>query len=255
MTNQKFISTLIYFAFLIVIVAGCAPLRPDTNPLLDKKAFDLSTRARSFNQHIKAAKGTAWARLETKTHVEKFKIAWAAVFPNKIRITFLLSGHPIETIVATGEKITFLSHTGKHTKYSYYSKDPDMKDYIHIPIKLSDMILVLLGRLPVKKFDDAYFSPSDASLSTITLGRTWKSATQYLHVNSKGKVAGLKMTDYEGTLLYDMTIIKYKTYNFGDIPIQIKLKDKDNKILMLSITNFLPNPPIKESVFQLTESR
>ena len=255
MTKQNSLSTLIYFTCLILIATGCAPLRPDTNPLLDKKAFDLSTRARSFNQHIMAAKGTGFARLETKTHVEKFKIAWAAVFPNKIRITFLLSGHPVETIIATGEKVTFLSHTGKHAKYSYYSKDPDMKDYIHVPVKLSDMISVLLGRLPVKKFDDAYFSPSDASLSTITLTRTWKSTTQYLHVNSRGKIAGLKMTDHEGTLLYDMTIIRYKPYDFNDIPVQIKIKDKDNKVLTLTITSFLANPPIKESVFRLTGSR
>ncbi|MCK5347794.1 MAG: hypothetical protein KAJ25_00305, partial [Desulfobacula sp.] len=185
----------------------------------------------------------------------KFRIAWATIFPNKIRITFLLSGLPVETIIATGEKITFLSHTGEHSKYSYNSKDPDMKDYILVPVKLSEMILVLLGRLPVKNFDDAWFSPSDSSLSTIILKQNWKGFTQSIHFNDKGKVDGLKTTDLSGKLLYEMTMIKYKTHDFGNIPVKIEIKDKDNRKLTLEITNFLPNPPIKESVFQLTESR
>ena len=255
MTNQNLLSSLICIAAFILIIPGCAPIRPDTNPLLDKKAFVLSTQARSFNQHIIASKGTGWARLETDTNKDKFKIAWAAVSPNKIRITFLLSGHPVETIISTGKKITFYSHTGQHSKYSYRSEDPDMKDYILVPVKISEMISVLLGRLPVKKFDDAYFSPSDASLSTVILKQNWKGARQYLHFNDRGKVESVKAMDYAGTLLYEMTIMKYKAYNFGSIPVKIKIKDKDNRILTLEIINFQPNPPIKDSVFQLTESR
>ncbi|MBU8848166.1 MAG: DUF4292 domain-containing protein [Desulfobacterales bacterium] len=254
MTNQNLLSNLIYIAVFVLIVSGCASLRPDTSPILDKKALLLSNQARSNNQHITASKGTGFARLETKTKKTKFKIAWAAVFPNKIRITFLLSGHPVETIIATGEKITFFSHTGAHSKYSYNSKDPDMKDYILVPVKMSEMILVLLGRLPVKNFDDAWFSPSDSSLSTITLKQNWKGLTQYIHFNDKAKVEGLKVTDSSKKLLYDMTIINYKAYDFGNIPVKIEIKDKDNRKLTLEITNFLPNPPIKESVFRLTES-
>ena len=255
MTNQNLLSSLIYITVFILFVSGCASFRPDTSPLLDKKAFLLSNQARSINQHITASKGTGWARLETKTKTVKFRIAWATIFPNKIRITFLLSGLPVETIIATGEKITFLSHTGEHSKYSYNSKDPDMKDYILVPVKLSEMILVLLGRLPVKNFDDAWFSPSDSSLSTIILKQNWKGFTQSIHFNDKGKIKGLKTTDASGKLLYEMTIIKYKAHDFGNIPVKIEIKDKDNRKLTLEITNFLPNPPIKESVFQLTESR
>ena len=254
MTNQNPLSNLIYIIVFILIFSGCAPHRPATNPLLDKKALLLASEARSFNQHIIASKGIGWARVETKTKTEKLKIAWAVVFPDKIRITFLISGLPVETIVATGEKITFFSHTGEHSKYSYRSKDPDMEDYIQVPIKMSEMILVLLGRLPVKKFDDAYFSPLDSSLSSISLKQKWKGVTQTLHFNDKGKIDGLKSTDLSGELLYEMMITQYKTYDFGDIPIKIEIKDLNNRKLTLEITSFRPNPTLKESVFRLTES-
>jgi len=253
MINQNSLYNLIYSIVFILIFSGCALHRPATNPLLDKKALLFANQTQSFNQHIITSKGTGWARIETKTKTDKFKIAWAVVSPNKIRITFLMSGLPVETIIATGEKITFFSHTGEHSKYSYNSKDPDMEDYIQVPIKMSEIILILLGRIPVKKFDNAYFSPSDPSLSSISLEQNWKGVTQSLHFNDKGKIHGLKSRDLSGKLLYEIMITQYKIYDFGNIPIKIEIKDMDNRKLTLDITSFQPNPPIKESVFQLTE--
>ncbi len=253
MINYKLLSRLIYSLLFILVFTGCAQYRSQSNSLLDKKALLLANQARLFNQHIIASKGTGWALVETKKKTDRFKIAWVAVFPDKIRITLLISGLPIETIIATGEKITFFSHTGEHSKYSYNSKDPDMKEYIKVPIKMSEMISVLLGRLPVKNFDNASFLPSDSSLSSILLKQKWKAETQSLHFNEK-KIYSLTSRDLSGKLLYEILIAKYKNHDFGNIPIKIEIKDMDNQKLILDITSFQANPVIKEDVFRLTES-
>ncbi len=253
MNSRTLLSITIYIIAMLLMISGCASIRPDTDPLLDKKALYLSNQAKSFNQHILASKGSGWAKLETQTRVEKFRIAWAAVFPNKVRITFLLSGLPIETIITNGKKITFFSHTGEHSKYSYKSKNPNMENYIHVPVKMSELISLLLGRLPLKPFDDAYFSVSDSSLSTLTLKQKWNRVTQHLHFNTRGNVDDLTSTDPAGNFLYGITVTKYNTYDFGDIPIKIEIKDMNDRKLTLGITDFVPNPPIKESVFRLTE--
>ncbi len=70
----------------------------------------------------------------------------------------------------------------------------------------------------------------------------------------KEKIDGLKSRDLSGKILYEIMITQYKIYDFGDIPIKIEIKDMNNRKLTLDITNFQPNPPIKESVFRLTES-
>ncbi|MBU1343316.1 MAG: DUF4292 domain-containing protein [Proteobacteria bacterium] len=253
MNTQKLLSGWLYFAAVLFIVTGCTPHRPRTNPILDIKAVVLAHQARAFNQHILSSKGTGWAKLETKTTVDKFRIAWAAAFPNKIRITFLMSGLPIETIIATGEKITFFSHTGEHSKYSYDSNDPNMEKFIKVPVKMSEMVSILLGRFPVKNFDDAYFSPQDPSSSTITLRRNFKGVSQSVQFDSNKKIDRLNAMDTAGKLLYEITIFKYKAYDSDDIPIKIEIKDMDNKKLTLDITSFQSNPVIKETVFQLTE--
>ncbi|NOX35043.1 MAG: hypothetical protein GXP56_15165 [Deltaproteobacteria bacterium] len=253
MANHKFLSGLFNIAVVLLVLSSCTPIRPATNPLLDKKAFILASRARSLNQHIISSKGAGIARLQTKTRIDKFRLAWAAVFPDKIRITFLVYGQPMETIISTGKKITFVSHTGKHSKYSYNSKNPDLKEYIHVPLKISEIISILLGRLPVKKYNDAYFSPSDSSQSTIILTQSNKRGKQYLHFNAKKQIDGLKYSDSMGKYLYGMTVKKYKTYSFGNIPVKIEIKDKGNRKLTLEITNFQLNPVIKDSVFRLTD--
>lgn len=237
----------------ILVFSGCARQRPATDPLLDKKAFSLAARARAANQHIVAGRGSGWIRIETASRIDKFKIAWAAMAPRKTRITFLVSGLPVETIVATGKKVTFFSHSGDHAPYTVHSPDPDMQNYIEVPVKLSEIISVLLGRLPVTRFDDVYFSPSDPSLSTITLTQDKKRTVQHLHLNNKGKVIGLTTTDSSGSPVYTLSVTQYKAYDDSDVPVQIQIQDKDQKKLTLHITNFQPNPVIKESVFWLTE--
>jgi outer membrane lipoprotein-sorting protein len=239
--------------FCIFIFTGCAKTRPETDPALDKKALVMATEARGFNSQFASSRGTGWARLETKGRVDRFRIAWVAVHPGKIRITFLISGNPVETIISTGEKITLFSHTGEHSKHSYKSKDPDMEDYVKVPVKMSEMIAILLGHLPVKEFEDAYFSPHDPTLSTVILGKKRQSFLQQIHFNSENQVDILTSTDSSGRPLYDVTIKEYKTYDFGVIPATIQIKDIHGRTLVVNITSFQPNPTIKESVFQLTE--
>lgn len=254
MNNHRLYSGFFCLTIVFFFFSGCSQIRPDALSAIDQKASLLADRAKSFNQHITASKGTGWIKLQENAWETRFKVAWAAKFPNKIRITFLLSGHPVETILANGETITFVSHTGEHSKRSYTSKDPNMETYIRVPVKLSEMILVLLGRLPVKKFDSSYFSPDDESLSTVILKRKWQRRTQSIHVDKNGNVDGIKSEDSGEDLLYDMAIKKYKTYGVNDIPVRIEISSAQEEKLILHIINFLSNPPIKESVFRLTES-
>jgi len=238
---------------IILILSGCAQHRPVTNPLLDKKALFYANYAQSFNEHFSASKGTGWVKFTKGTKTDKFRIAWIAASPNKIRITLLMAGHPVETIVASGKKITLISHTGEHSQYSVTAKNPSLDGYIKVPIKLSEMISILLGQLPVKPFDNAYFSPHDPAFTSISLEKNWKGTTQTLHFDDQGKIDRLNSTGFSGKQLYEVIITQYKTYDFGEVPEKIEITDKNNKKLLLHITNFQPNPPIKASVFRLTE--
>jgi hypothetical protein len=239
---------------LLLLVTGCTPLRPQTDAGLDKKALRLANSVLSLNQEITSSKGTGWVEVETDTRADKFKIAWAASAPNRLRITFLVSGHPVETIVATGNHVTFISHTGEHDPHTTFSSDPNLKKYLHVPVKLSDLIAILLGHIPIKKFDHAWFKPGDNNFPPIILAQNWKSTFQQLHLNKVGKVQQLVFLDKDNISIYDITYIDYQTYGESRIPATLFVKDAAGKKILLTLTKFIPNPPIKESVFRLTES-
>ena len=239
---------------LLLLVTGCTPLRPQTDPGLDKKALVLANTILSLNQEITSSKGTGWVEVETDTRTDTFKIAWAASAPNRLRITFLVAGHPVETIVATGNHVTFISHTGEHDPHTTFSSDPNLKKYLHVPVKLSDLIAILLGHIPLGKFDHAWFKPGDSNFPPIILAQNWKSTFQQLHLNNVGKVQQLVFLDKDNMPIYDITYIDYQAYGESRIPATLLVKDPAGKKIRLTLTQFIPNPPIKESVFRLTES-
>ena len=253
MNNRRRLPAVFILAALILFISGCMPSRPVTDPQMDKKAFLMSNEARSLNRHITASKGKGWATLETPGKKDRYRTAWAAVHPAKIRMTFLLSGNPVETFVSTGEKISFFSHTGKHDLYISDSDDTDLEDYLGVPMKMSELISILLGHLPLKDFDDAYFSPSDSSLAAIITRQKEKGQSQYLNFDSTQKITRIQSLDNFGKLLYEIHVLNYKPLETGSIPVKLWIKDKENRIMTLEITDFETDPLIKDTMFRLTE--
>ncbi|MCA1795126.1 MAG: hypothetical protein LC660_14885 [Desulfobacteraceae bacterium] len=92
---------------LAISLAGCGLPRPQTDPSLDKAAWQAARAIRSMNQEIQTSKGTGKVRLESPDGVQTYQIAWAARAPDRVRITFTASGHPVETIAADGSRVTF----------------------------------------------------------------------------------------------------------------------------------------------------
>ena len=246
-----------FFALVLLffqLFSGCAILEPKTDSTLNEKARHLAAYVNSQNQDIESSKGTGWIELEKGSQKDRFKIAWAASGPNRLRITFLVSGHPVETIVATGEKVTFISHTGKHKPHTIASNDPDLKTFTHIPVKLSELIAILLGRIPLQKFTHALFQPEETHYSTVLLKKNWKSSFKKLHTDKEGQVQKLSSLNGNGTPIYDITYLNYKYVGLNHIPVTLLIQDFLGRKIHISLTRFISNPPIKESIFKLTES-
>ena len=239
---------------IFLALVSCAPLKPQTDPALDKKANRLARDASSLNQEIKSSRGIGWVEIQTQGRRDKFKLAWAANAPNQLRLTLLVSGHPVETIVATGKHVTFISHTGDHSPHTTLSGDPSLETFIKVPIKLSQMIKVLRGQIPLEPFENAWFEPEKKTFIPIILTKKWKSGHQKLYVDKHNQVQRLVSFNKDNTPVYDITYIEYQTHGQSRIPATLLIQDVAGRKIRLSLTRFIPNPPIKESIFRLTES-
>ncbi|WP_022664016.1 LolA family protein [Desulfospira joergensenii] len=236
---------------LILLVAGCGSMRPVTDPALDKKASERALAARSLNRDVKSSKGTGWVTLEMDGRKDRFRVAWAVKTPNRARITLLASGIPFETIAGNGKSVTFFSHTHAHGLYTAKGRDPDLKQALHIRIRLSQIVSMLLGQIPLGQFDDAWFSPEAPDQIILRQGKG--SFVHVLDLDPDGTPRGLIRQDGSGNLVYDIQILSVKRVHGRDMPVDFLIRDRLGRSIRLILTQFIPNPPIKESVFVLTE--
>ncbi|MCG8639214.1 MAG: hypothetical protein MI862_05735 [Desulfobacterales bacterium] len=253
MNRFLFIFCLPAVALIFLAGTGCAPLRPQTDPAMDGLAVKIAQEVRSSNKEIMASKGLGWAVFETPSQTVRYRIAWAALFPGKARLTLMVAGQPVETILADGKGVTFVSHTGRHGRHRVDSVDPNLAPYIDVDIRLSEVISVLLGRIPVKPFNDAYFSPADPDLTTVTLHDNRTGPVQNLYIDAEQTIRAISFTKRDGTPFMDMEILSYQSYDFGKIPGQIRFEDTAGKRVTLTISRFEPNPDIKPALFILTQ--
>jgi hypothetical protein len=244
-----------YFLFLLILfsfISGCMSKRPQTDPAMDQKALEILVDAMSVGSKISAVRAKGWVELETEKINERYRIVWAAVHPDKLRLTLLLYGNPLETILFKEGRLRLLSHTGTHSLHTRESENPNLEAYIGVPVRMTELISILLGRLPITGGDDIYFS--DSSLSKIVIRDENKARLRHISLNSEKKISCIQFRHSGGQLYYEILIQKYKSFPFGDIPVRIEVRDMKKRKLYIEISDFEPQNYIKDQVFQLTES-
>ncbi len=242
-----------FFLFLIFLISGCGPKRPETDPGQDQKAGQTAFALLSRNQEIKTSKGVAWVRLDTDSRKDKFRLAWIVQAPDRARLTLLSSGILYETIIADGTAVRFISHTNEHKPYTTHVSDPDMEKLIHIPIKLSEIILILSGRLPVTEFDDAWFSSDPPDQTRISLKKKDSTSLYQLELDSSGILRHLTAQKRNQAFLYGIEYRSWEKIQGYNVPTALTIKDRIERTLHLEMSTFQINVSIKEGVFWLTE--
>jgi outer membrane lipoprotein-sorting protein len=246
--------TAVFSACLVSLacLSGCGIQKPQTDPALDAAAQKSAEIVSDLNRDIKTSKGTGHLRLETVEGVQTFQIAWAAKAPDQVRLTLTTLASPVETIIADGNEVTFISHTGRHKPHSTASGDPDLEPYSGVPLRLSDMICLLLGQIPVQRYSDAWFISEDSS--RIQLHSRFTSQFQELILAPDQPVKALLFKNRYDEIQYEIRYHAFARMDHRQIPVYLTIADSQGQQARLTITRFWPDIPVKESVFQLTPS-
>ncbi len=231
---------------------GCATLGPQFGKQTDTHAEDIINRIQAFNAQISTSKGTGELTMTRGFRRETYKIAWAAQAPNRLRMTVLMSGHPVETIASTGQWVTFVSHTGAHKPHSAASADPDLDPYINIPLRLSELVSLLLGRVPECPFDRAWILPEKPD--TIFASQSLSPKIQEFLTDETGIPMRYQVLDKKMNVIFGIWYSQFFIRDHFILPGVITIKDGDKRAMEISFKNFMPNIPVKESIFRLTGS-
>lgn len=239
--------------FTVILTGpGCALLGPQSGKQTDPHAQDIINRIQAFNAQISTSKGTGELTLTRGFRKEKYKIAWAAQSPNRLRMTLLMSGHPVETIASTGQWVTLVSHTGAHKPHSAVSTDPDLDPYINIPLRLSDLVSLFLGKVPERPFERAWILPEKPD--TVFASQSFSSEIQEWLTDESGITTRYRLLDKKMNVIFGIWYSQFFKHDNFILPGVITIKDGDQRTVEISLKNFMPNIPVKESVFRLTGS-
>ena len=234
----------------LVSLAGCGIQKPQTDPFLDAAAQRSAEAVYRLNRDIQTSKGTGHLRLETGEGVQTFQMAWAAKSPDRVRLTFTALASPVETIVADGSQVTFISHTGRHKPHTTASGDPDLESFTGMPLSLSDMVCLLLGQIPVQRYSHAWFVSEDGI--RIQLHRRFTSRFQELILMPDQPVKVLRLKNRHDEIHYEIHYHAFDTIDNRQIPVDLTITDGKGRQARMTITRFRPDIPVKASVFQLT---
>ncbi len=238
----------------LVLLTGCAGLTPGDARIQDPRAALLAARITSLNHGLQTFKGTARVTLTEENTSQRFKIAWAALLPDKIRLTILKSGFPLETILADGTQVFFVSHTGEHPPHRIKSPNPSLKRVISMPVRIQEIIALLAGRIPMEPFDSAMLTKDGpSSETTLVLTRKWRGTVGTVLVDQKDQIYAFQRLNSNRDPVYSAERRDQKNYGPHTIPIKTVINDPSGRTLTLEITSFYPDVPVKESVFSLTE--
>lgn len=248
-----------YVLFVIsvaILGSGCAGLKNKKTPVFDIQALKSAHRIKNINNNIRSFRGIGWLYISGRgQQKEKYRTAFVALVPDKIRLTLMISGLPVETIIADGRKIIFISHTGKHKIYKINDPDPSLARIISIPVKIKDIIALLSGRIPLKDFDYAYYLKREKSSGgTLMLYKKKGGEIQKIISNSKMRVRKYERFDNKKHLIYSILLDDYENFGQFQIPLNINIMDRSGRKIDLKITGYKANIPVKNSVFTLTES-
>ncbi|RPH51428.1 MAG: DUF4292 domain-containing protein [Desulfobacteraceae bacterium] len=205
------------------------------------------------NRDIKTFKGTGRIKFSGKSgNLVSADIAWVAEDDNKISLVLRdILGRPIARISADGEWIYFVSHAD-NTFYKKHYDNAGLENFISIPVRIKDFILLLSGRIPVYEFDSAAVTGAENGECVLILKKKWSGVAEKIYFGGDCRdVAEVEIYDTWGDLLYKASFEGEKFVKEYNIPSRLVVSDGAGDYLMLDIERCWADVPVSGSVFIL----
>lgn len=134
------------------LLAGCAAYKPLRSAGVDRQstpaATELLSSLKQINSSLVTFKGLGTVSLVQNGKLQKFRAAWAAAEPDKLRLQlFGPAGQPVFSIACDGRYYYLLSPE-KEGVVKQRVADTGLKRYIEIPIGVPDLLSLFCGRVP-----------------------------------------------------------------------------------------------------------
>lgn len=219
----------------------------------EPEAGKLLSALEDKNRNIKTFKGTGRITFSGKNReIIAADIAWVAENKNKITLVLRdILGRPIASLAADGEWVYFISHAD-NTFYKKHSDNAGLEDFISVPVKIKDVILLLSGRVPVYEFDSAVVAGAENGRCILVLKKKWTGIAEKIYFGRDCQdAAEVELLGAAGDLIYRASFEGEKDVKGYKIPSRLVVSNDAGDYLRIDIERFWANVPVSRSAFVL----
>jgi hypothetical protein len=242
-----------------VLLAGCASLSRQPEDSLEAAARAEARVMISFlsnqNRELKNYKGIGKIKVRQNqiTRIDE-RIAWIASETAKLNIVVLVSGHPAIKMASDGKWFYYYeARQGKPIYKKIPASDSNLKRVTTIPIKTSDIIHLLAGRVPLREHHSALLERSASGQGyVLVLNRRWWGVTEKIFIDeSKARVHHAEFYDRTGSLVYRARFDEMQSIDGYQVPASLSITNGDDLEIQFVVVRYWADVDVSSTMFVL----
>ena len=251
-----------WWIWLLIIFPSCRfmPWIAGEKPLQIQEGIETEWAQSVFlslknrNQALKSFKGIGKLTLRENNRVTvDERAAWICSQPAKLSMALMAGGQPVVRIASDGEWLYYRGYADNQMEFrKFRTSDPSLDKLIAVPLKTSDVIALLAGRIPHPEYYSAVFTKNDHTDEYILLLVQWSGKYKKVFLSADG--ADIRKIEY-----YSFGDVWLFTVNFNEmqlvkgyrVPRSISIIDDTGEIFRLRIDRYIADAMVSPSMFVL----
>jgi hypothetical protein len=242
-----------------VLLASCASLsRQPEDPLeaaARAEAGVVISLLNNQNRELVNYKGIGKIKVRQNqiTRIDE-RIAWVASETTKLNIVVLVSGHPAIKMASDGKWFYYYqARQGTPIYKKIPASDTNLKRVTTLPIKTSDIIHLLAGRVPLREHHSAILEQSASGRGyVLVLNRRWWGVTQKIFIDeSKARVHQTEFYDRAESLVYRAIFDQMQSIDGYQVPASLSITNGDDLELQIVVNRYWADVDVSPTMFVL----
>ncbi|MCI0495708.1 outer membrane lipoprotein-sorting protein [candidate division KSB1 bacterium] len=248
---------------VLLVITGCsgltaisppAPLGPEE---LEKAAEvqRLLSALSDHNQLLKNFKGIGKIKVWQKDKLQfDERIAWIGSVPSKVSMAVLVSGFPVIKIASDGEYFYYYEvRNGRPYYKKLPTSDASLDQILSIQIKVSDILHLLAGRVPLRKHQSAaLLDDNSGNGAVLELKNRWRGVIEKIFFDdTKSRVNQIEFLNRSGALIYRAKFEEMQTIQGYTIPLRLSISNDEGSHFLLDIVQYWVENTLAPSLFVL----
>jgi len=250
-------ASFVWLLAIAMLVSGCSTLSqtpsrvayPPESPEVTRLLLNLS----QLNADLSTFKGTGKIKLWKKDGTQVVRSAWTGARPDKIRVVIQgITGFPVASMAADGNRF-YLHSYSQDSFYQAEIQDPSLEKIVSIPVTAGDLIKLMSGVVPIRKYQSSTLlpAPSQSGYILSLIGENGIDIEK-IYLDLTERVQRIEMFTFKGQLAYRVDFIGETEVEEFRVPARLVFDNNDGSGFQLDMDQFWPNAPVSSDMFVIT---